>query len=428
MMRIALLLLGLTFAGQSLAQKELDQDFNAFLQKINVADHRNKKFRLKGFVRVEHGDKQTEASLWARVDNAKGTGFFDNMVRRRVSTDEWKECVIEGETGPKAEWLVLGGMYFGFGKYYFDNITLEFKEANGEWAPLTVPNGDFEKAEVYGTWKLLSSVKGYESSLTPEGYGSTQALVIDGLGRSALSYGNNREKGRTVEVNGIKVYYEEYGTGEPLLLLHGNAESIGSFKFQIPELSKSFKVIAMDSRGQGRSTEDGKKLTYELMAEDVNAFLDVLGLSNVNLLGWSDGGNIGLILAMKHPQKVRRLAIMGANLYNDKTSVSPKINKQVLSVREQIVRENKPESGFQLQLLDLALNEPKINPEDLKAIGCPTLVMAGSKDVIKEEHTKLIASKIVKSTLVIFDGGTHYAPQEIPQRFNKAVLDFLAKD
>ena len=117
---------------------------------------------------------------------------------------------------------------------------------------------------------------------------------------------------------------------------------------------------------------------------------------------------------------------MGANLYNDKTSVEEKINKMLLKDRTELIAEKKESNKFRIEMIDLLLNEPKINPEELKKIQCETLVMAGSKDVIKEAHTKLIAGKIPKSKLVIFEKGTHYEPTENPKRFNQAVIDFFS--
>jgi pimeloyl-ACP methyl ester carboxylesterase len=411
---------------QAEAQKEMDQDWNGFFQEFDVLNYGTGKFRLRAFVKVEGADKYSQAQLWARVNNKKGVGFFDNMHKRPIVSENWTEYTIEGDIGPSAKSLVVGGLYFGFGTYCFDNFTLEFQKANSTWEIVPFTNSDFESNEIYNGWKSLFSVKGYELALsTINVFGGAQSLVIDGLKRSTLSFGNNREAGKYQMVNGIKMYYEEYGTGEELLLLHGNGESIASFKNQIPDFSKMFRVIALDSRGQGRTTQDGKKLTYELMAEDVNSFLSETGLTNVNVVGWSDGGNIGLILAMMHPEKVKRLSIMGANLYNDKTSVDDKMNKSFRSLRASIVEDGEPGSEFSLQLIDLALHEPRISPEQLKAIDCPTLVMAGSNDIILESHTKLIASKIKDSKLIIFDKGTHYEPRDNPGRFNKAVLEFL---
>lgn len=209
-----------------------------------------------------------------------------------------------------------------------------------------------------------------------------------------------------------------------MLLLHGNSESIASFYKQIPQFSKYYKVIALDSRGQGKSTEDGKKFTYELFAEDTKALLDHLQLDSVNILGWSDGGNIGLIMAMKYPVKVKQLAVMGANLYNNSSSVKGAVNRYLRKELSQI-KDTLNKSIFRKRMIELLLHEPNIKAEDLEKIACPVLVMAGSNDVIKQSHTELIAGKIKRSKLVIFEKGSHYEPWEHPERFNKTVLDFL---
>ena len=411
-----IILLFLTINSQG--QQSIEQDWNAFSQSFDATLYQGGQFRFKGFVKAENSNKVSNARLWARVDKKKGTGFFDNMKNRPIVINEWKEYSIEGDIDKNALRILIGGLYFGTGKYYFDKFSLEVKRKIGDWEKLDVSNSGFENEPFYKDWKSFYIVKGFESRLTSENaLEGNNSLLVDGSSRNEFS--------KFIEANGINIHYEEQGKGDTILLLHGNLESLKSFNKQTPELSKSFFVIAMDSRGQGYSTEDGKRVTYELMAEDVNLFLEKLKFKNINILGWSDGGNIGLILAMKHPDKVKRLAVMGANLYNDRTSVEEKINKIVTKDRDELIKENRLENKFRIGMIDLLLNEPKINPDDLKEIKCPTLVMAGSKDVIKEGHTKLIASKISKSKLVIFDKGTHYEPIENPERFNKMVIEFF---
>ena len=119
--------------------------------------------------------------------------------------------------------------------------------------------------------------------------------------KNQINYGSNPLAGKYVDVNDIKVYYEIYGEGEPLLLLHGNSGSIKAGESQIPELSKHFKVIAVDSRAQGKSTDSDKEITYALMASDMNELINKLKLGSVYIVGWSDGGNIGLELSFAHP-------------------------------------------------------------------------------------------------------------------------------
>ena len=398
-------------------QTEVVQDWNAFSQGFDMTTYQGGQFRLKALVKVENASKLTNARLWARLDKKKGTAFFDNMQNRPITENKWREYSIEGDIDKKALKLFIGGLYFGTGKYYYDNFSLEVKANGNDWKKLQVTNGDFEKSTFKDDWKTFYKVKGFESHLITENSFEGSSLVIDGSSRL--------ESGKFINIDGVNFYYEEYGKGDTILLLHGNSESIKSFHKQIPELSKEFYIIAMDSRGQGNSSKDDKKMSYELMAQDVNSFLEKLNIKRVNVLGWSDGGNIGLILAMEHPDKVKRLATMGANLFNDKTSVDEKINKEIRTQRLKLVKQETERNTFEIEMIDLLLNEPKINPDELKKIQCPTLIMAGSKDVIKEGHTKLIASKIEKSKLIIFDKGTHYEPTENPGRFNKTVIEFF---
>jgi pimeloyl-ACP methyl ester carboxylesterase len=159
-----------------------------------------------------------------------------------------------------------------------------------------------------------------------------------------------------------------YGRGEPLLLLHGNSQSIEAFTYQIPELSKHYHVIAVDTRGQGKSTEDGKTYTYNLFASDMNSFLDQLGLDSVNIVGWSDGGNTGLIMAMKYPKKVKKLITMGANIFINKSAVVngliPAINKQIKTLQN----DNTDKARNSVRLMTMLLTEPRFLFEDLKKI------------------------------------------------------------
>jgi pimeloyl-ACP methyl ester carboxylesterase len=245
-----------------------------------------------------------------------------------------------------------------------------------------------------------------------------------------IAYGSNRSAGSTFLFNGNRFYYETYGSGPPLLLIHGNGQSIGSFKEQIGPLSRGHKVIAMDSRGQGKSELGTAALTYEQMAEDSNALLDDLKLDHVKILGWSDGGIIGLLLAIHHPEKVSMLAVMGANLEPD--GAYPWAVDGIVRLRTRIVAElartdNPKPLQLQLQFLDLLGNQPHIPLVDLNKIQAPTLVMAADRDVIRGEHTLSMFHAIPKSQLAIFPGATHLIPAQDPERFNRTVLDFFDK-
>ena len=404
--------------------------WGAFVQRIDASAMRGKKFRLQAAVKVQTIDGTVQGHLWVRVDKPEGkTGFFYNMMDKPIRLAEWKVYTIEGKVDKHASYINFGGLYAQKGLFYFDDFRLFVEGQNGKMEEMTVPEGNFEGDSLTkNTWGFMHGKAGVNIHLTAKDfYKGTQSFLVDASALAPIkTFGNNSDVGRFADVNGIRMYYETYGEGEPLLLLHGNSESIASFRNQIPELAKHFKVIALDSRGQGKSTEDGKKFTYELFADDTKSFLDALRLDSVNVLGWSDGGNTGLIMAMRYPQKLKRLAVMGANLYNNETSVKPEINK-ILQAELKELSDGTSADAIRKRLIDLLLHEPNIDPKELSRIACPVLVMAGSNDVIKEDHTRLIAGGIKQTKLVIFENGDHEEPSNRPERFNKTVLEFFTR-
>ncbi len=132
-----------------------------------------------------------------------------------------------------------------------------------------------------------------------------------------VDYGNNESAGNYYNVRGIKIYTEEYGKGKPLILLHGNGGNISSFSGIIPYFSKSYRTIAIDSRAHGKSEDTGDSLSFEMMADDVASLIDQMKIDSAYVIGWSDGGIIALEIAMRHPEKVIKLASTGANLWPD---------------------------------------------------------------------------------------------------------------
>src|SRR5215218_2783525 len=123
---------------------------------------------------------------------------------------------------------------------------------------------------------------------------------------TGIPYGNNKAAAKTYDIRGFKMYTETYGTGKPLLIIHGNSGSISHFVHQIPYFSKSYKVIVADSRAQGKSDDAGDSLSYEMMADDFAALLDAMKIDSAYVIGWSDGGINGLLLSMRHPEKVAK--------------------------------------------------------------------------------------------------------------------------
>ncbi|MGE8535800.1 MAG: alpha/beta fold hydrolase [Chryseobacterium sp.] len=239
-------------------------------------------------------------------------------------------------------------------------------------------------------------------------------------------YGQNAAAGKYLKLQDTDLYYEIYGEGEPLILLHGNSGSIKDFYQQIPVLSKQYKVIAIDTRGQGKSIDSSKKdFTYKMFADDVKALIDQLKLNKVNITGWSDGGNTGLEFALKYPERLNKLITIGANAFPD--GVDDKLTDHFEN-KMLVMKALKDSKKFNEQrLLNIMLTQPRIARKDLNKIGSRVLVIAGDKDVIKPEHTELIAKEIPNAELKIYSNATHMIPFENADQLNTDILNFLGK-
>ncbi len=240
-------------------------------------------------------------------------------------------------------------------------------------------------------------------------------------------YGRNPAAGHTLNTRGFNMYYEVYGQGEPLLIIHGNGGSINNFLYQIPEFSKNYKVILADSRSQGRSIDNGDSLSYEMMTDDLNALLDSLHLDSCYVIGWSDGGINGLLLAIRHPDKVKKLAVTGANLWPDTTAVDPFVYNWAMNYNKQLAAQTAVTDKIKndRKLGHLLSYEPHITLEQLHTIKCPALIIGGDHDVILPQHTMLIAQNIPNSYLWIIPNSGHSTPVYKKEQFNQIVSDFF---
>ena len=230
-------------------------------------------------------------------------------------------------------------------------------------------------------------------------------------------YGKNKS-GKYIDIADAKIYFEEYGEGEPLIFLHGNNGSIEDFYQQIPFFAKHYRVIVLDTRGQGRSTDLTKTpYTYEVFSNDLFQIIQKLNLKKVNLVGWSDGGNTALIFNAQHPELINKIVTIGAVL--NPNGVKDELIENFKNLA------NKPSENTNLRLIELMLNEPNITKSELNEIQNPVLVIAGEKDEVKEEHTKEIQQNIKNAELLIIPNSTHYVPFEQPKVLNEAILKFL---
>ena len=224
----------------------------------------------------------------------------------------------------------------------------------------------------------------------------------------------------------IQHYYIEKGQGPPLILLHGNGQDSSYFRGQIDEFARYFRVLAVDTRGHGRTPRGSLPFTIRQFAVDLLGFMDEHRLERAHLLGFSDGANVALICALQHPERMERLILNGADLDPGGVKRSAQLPIEIGYKLACLFAGQSESARAHAEQLGLMVNEPHITPAELAAIRARTLVIAGTRDLIREEHTRLIASAIPGAELALLRGG-HFIAARNPAAFNRTVLDFLRK-
>jgi pimeloyl-ACP methyl ester carboxylesterase len=374
--------------------------------------------------RSDKADAWIAASVLGPKDKFLGAA----RLPKNIVEKQWRTYTVQGKLPKNADTLQVVLGYYMNGRFAFDDFKLEIEQAKNQWITVPLQNADFESSSklLAGNhgWRQFQQVTGFSREIATDSAGNHYLATA---GQQIVPYGRNSRAGHYATVYGVKLYYETYGQGQPLLLLHGNGESISSFRQQIKTLAQAYQVIAVDTRDQGKSATTHGRLSYDLFADDMHALLQHLQVPAAHIVGWSDGGNTGLSMALRYPAQVKSLVTMGANLYADTTAVDANLLKEIRQTKRilTVLRPFKKQWHKGYRLSTLLLNYPNMKPAELHAITAPVLVLAGEKDVIKEAHTRLIAQHITGSQLVILPGLTHYAPQENGPLFNETVLSFL---
>ncbi|HLX92856.1 MAG TPA: alpha/beta hydrolase [Puia sp.] len=251
----------------------------------------------------------------------------------------------------------------------------------------------------------------------------------DQIKNGKIPYGNNPAAGKYYDIRGFKMYCETYGEGQPLLIIHGNGGSINNFVYQIPYFSKKYKVVIADSRAQGKSADPGDSLSYEMMADDYAALLSAMKIDSALVIGWSDGGINAVLLAIRHPEKVKMMAVTGTNLWPDTTAVPQEVWDMVAPEYNSLKGKTNlsPQQKTQWKLMRLLVEQPHIPLSDLNGIRSPALVIGGDHDVIKPAHTLLIFQNIPRADLWILPNSGHSTPVVYKDDFNRIVDSFFSR-
>jgi pimeloyl-ACP methyl ester carboxylesterase len=235
-------------------------------------------------------------------------------------------------------------------------------------------------------------------------------------------------------VNDIKMYYAVYGEGDPVLLIHGGLGNAGAWGFQVPALAEKYRVIVADSRGHGRSTRSDQPYSYALMADDYVALLDYLKIDKTALVGWSDGGIIGLDIAMRHPERLTRLFAFGANYtaegWKASAADAPTFKAAIARSGKDYARLS-PTPGefdaFVAQISEMWATKPNYTKDQLRGIRVPTVIFDGDHDEgIEPAHRAEMTELIPGAELVLMKDASHFALWQKPDEFNATVLEFLA--
>lgn len=224
----------------------------------------------------------------------------------------------------------------------------------------------------------------------------------------------------------ISLYYQEQGEGESLFLLHGNGEDGTYFANQISFFSDRYRVIAVDTRGHGKSPRGTAPFTMEQFAVDLHSLMEKLQIQRGIILGFSDGANIAMKFALKYPDQVKALILNGGNLDTKGVKRSIQIPIEIGYRFAKLFAGKSEEAKSHMEILGLMVNEPNIRPEELCAIQAPTLVIAGTRDMIKTAHTELIADYIPNAKLSVIPGD-HFIASKNPKDFNREVENFLLR-
>lgn len=402
------------------------ENWVSYSQAIKTEGHEGRRFRFEAAVRAEIEDDSAAAHLWARVDKKNGSGFFENMGNRPVRSREWKTYIIEGKIDSGAYQLAFGIWCQYNGTYFWDAVQLSIETGKDKWT--TVLSDGFESADL-GKWK--QGIQRWEetgngfntlfqtASITVNPFQGQRCLKIEG--KNVPNYGMNKKAGKYLDVNGIRLYYESYGEGQPLVALHTAGGSISDATQFIPEWAKNHRVVAFDLRGHGHSSGRDTEPGYERMADDIAKALVQLNIDSAYIWGFSDGAIIGLSLAVNHPRLVKKLLAGVPNILPDTTAVYPVIYQYLVKSANDSVDSN------ERKLNRWMLSPSGLSFEKLSNIQCPVLIVTGDRDWVKPEHTLRIFQSIPQSQLCVLPGATHSSPWEKKDLFLQIAADFFDK-
>jgi pimeloyl-ACP methyl ester carboxylesterase len=241
-----------------------------------------------------------------------------------------------------------------------------------------------------------------------------------------------------VDAGGLRTYYEAQGSGDALVMLHGGFASVNTFAGFTPTFAERYRVFSPERRGHGRMPDIEGPITYEIMADDTIAFIDALGIGPAHVVGWSDGANVGMITAMRRPDLVRKLVLIGTavNVSGAKPWAQAMTEHMTVDhlpptlIDEYAALSPDGREHFQVVFdkLSRAIVDTPQTLADLAQISAPTLIMAGDDDLVTAEHQEAMRAAVQDGQLAIVPGTSHGLPLEKPDLVARLIFDFLADE
>ena len=326
------------------------------------------------------------------------------MDDRPVRNKEWKTYTIEGVIDSNTTKIAFGTLTYFNGLFYYDDMKLEIETDKNTWK--TVYKNDFQQEKLdlqQGIQSVFNINNGKNTNFTAsiENKGSNSYLKIEGGG--VIDFGNNEVVGKYADVNGVKLYYEIYGSGQPLIILQGVTGPISRLGHCYPELMKKYQVIAVDNRGEGKSTDTDQPFTYENMASDINQLLEQLHIDSALVWGCQNGSLVGLHLAKDYPKKVKKLLTIGMYIQQDSFAVNPSIFKNIEKNRE----ESKDPRDKKAYSLLSRRDYPNIPFSELSSIKTPVLLIGADKGTIVKEHVLKISRSLPNGQFCYLPGNSN---------------------
>ena len=372
----------------------------SYSSQLPTKEYWGHKFKFSASVKTGNLDDSASAKIWARVDRAQGkNAFFYNMDDKPIKNKEWKTYTIEGVIDSNTTKLAFGTLTDFNGQFYYDDMRLDIETDKNTWK--TVYKNDFqqEKLDLHQGIQLpFNDGKNTNFTTSIEKKENNSYLKIEG--NNIINFGNNKKAGKYAEVNGIKLYYETYGSGQPLVILQGTIGSIQRVSHIYPELMKKYQVIAMDNRGVGKSTDTDQPLTYETMASDINQLLEHLHIDSALVLGYHNGTNIGLLLAKEYPKKVKKLMTLGLHIQQD----SDAFDQSVIARYEKRFKETQDPKAKKILALESKRDYPNMPFSELSKIKAPVLLIGADKGTIVKEHTLKISRSLPNAQFCYLPG------------------------